>query len=108
MGQEITEGSVARIGGRTDKGVRRFFDPIRDAPGLPKARRAPTDPDNYRVSTWTDEDGRVVAECGDLQGVVTDGENMDSALANITEAVSAYLESEGKARKFNLVVERSG
>ena len=49
----------------------------------------------------------MVAEFRDLQGVVTDGENMDSALANIIEAVSAYLESEGEAKKNNLIVERS-
>ena len=107
MGQEIA-GSAARVGERTDRSIRQSFNPIRDASGLPKAQRAPTDPDNYRVSTWTDEDGRVVAECRDLQGVVTDGENMDSALANVAEAVSAYLESEGETKKFNLVVERSG
>ena len=107
MGQEIAGGSAARIGKRMDKSIRQSFDSVRGAPDLPKAQHAPTDQDNYQVSTWTDEDGRVVAECRDLQGVVSDGENMDSALANVTEAVSAYLESEGEAKKFNLIVERS-
>lgn len=97
MGQEIARGSAARAGDRTDKSIRQSFDSIRDVADLPKAQRTPTDRNNYRVFTWTDEDGRVVAECRDLQGVVTDGENMDSALTNATEAISAYLESEGEA-----------
>ena len=107
MGQEIAGRSAARIGEKTDESIRQPFNSIRDASDLPKAQRAPTGPDNYRISTWTDEDGRVVAECMDLRGVVTDGENLDSALANVAEAVSAYLESEGEAKKFNLIVERS-
>ena len=51
--------------------------------------------ERYRVATWEDEDGSIVAKCLDIEGVATDGEDCDDALANMVEAVSAYLESCG-------------
>ena len=68
-------------------------------------RDAPTDRAAYRVATWPDEDGRIVAKCVDINGVASDGEDMDAALANVTEAISAYLESEGETKGFSLIVE---
>ena len=61
--------------------------------------------DSYRVAVWEDEDGRIVAKCLDLEGVVTDGENRDAALANANEAISAYFESRGIDKQFNLAPE---
>lgn len=60
---------------------------------------------HYRVTVETDEDNRIVAKCIDLQGVITDGANEDKALANVVEAIAAYLESQGKTKEFNLIVE---
>lgn len=60
---------------------------------------------SYHIDTWDDEDGRIVVKCLDIDGVVTDGENYDAALANITEAISAYLESCGVDRQFNIIPE---
>ena len=61
--------------------------------------------DRYRVAIWEDEDGRIVAKCLDLEGVVTDGENRDAALANANEAIPAYFESRGIDKQFNLAPE---
>lgn len=37
------------------------------------------------------EDGYWVAECPSLRGCVSQGESQDSALANIKEAIQAYV-----------------
>ena len=59
---------------------------------------------NYRVVLEKDEDGRTVAKCKDIRGVITDGATEQEALANIGEAITAYLESEGKTKEFNLMI----
>jgi len=40
-----------------------------------------------------DEDGFIVAQCPALPGCVSQGRTKEEALANISEAIQAYLES---------------
>ena len=47
----------------------------------------------FRVRLDQDEDGIFVAEAPSLPGCVTQGGTRDEALANIREAIAAYLES---------------
>ncbi|MCU0247785.1 MAG: type II toxin-antitoxin system HicB family antitoxin [Bryobacter sp.] len=44
-----------------------------------------------QVLLFRGEDGYWVAECPSLPGCVTQGETSDAALANIKEAVRAYI-----------------
>jgi predicted RNase H-like HicB family nuclease len=44
-----------------------------------------------QVLLYRGEDGFWVAECPSLPGCVTQGESLDAALANIKEAVDAYV-----------------
>jgi predicted RNase H-like HicB family nuclease len=44
-----------------------------------------------QVLIYRGEDGFWVAECPSLPGCVTQGETQDSALANIKEAIEAYV-----------------
>lgn len=47
----------------------------------------------YRVLIEQDEDGVYVAEVPALPGCVSQGETREEAVANIREAIAAYLES---------------
>jgi len=47
----------------------------------------------YRVIIQQDEDGMLVAEVPALPGCMTQGATRVEALANIREAIEAYLES---------------
>jgi predicted RNase H-like HicB family nuclease len=47
----------------------------------------------YRVLIDTDEDGIFVAEVPALPGCVSQGSTRTEAVANIKEAIAAYLES---------------
>ncbi len=47
----------------------------------------------YRVLIDTDEDGAFVAEVPTLPGCVSQGNTRAEAVANIKEAITAYLES---------------
>ncbi len=47
----------------------------------------------YRVHIYQDEDGVFIAECPALPGCVSQGDTRQTALANISEAVKAYIES---------------
>jgi predicted RNase H-like HicB family nuclease len=47
----------------------------------------------YRVLIDTDEDGVFVAEVPALPGCVSQGSTRTEAVANIKEAIAAYLES---------------
>ncbi len=47
----------------------------------------------FRVRVDVDEDGVFVAEVPSLPGCVTQGSTRAEALANIREAIAAYLES---------------
>lgn len=57
----------------------------------------------YKVFLEQDEDGRFVATCPDLQGVVTDGATEREALKNVHEAIEAMLEARGLNKEFNLI-----
>ena len=46
-----------------------------------------------QVLIYRGEDGFWVAECPSLPGCVTQGETEDSALANIREAIHAYVDA---------------
>ena len=48
---------------------------------------------NYRIILQKDEDGRFVATCPDLPGVVTDGYNVRDAMQNARYAISDMLDS---------------
>lgn len=57
----------------------------------------------YRVILKQDEDGRFIATCPDLQGVVTDGADEEEAMLNVRDAIEAMLEARGLPNKeFNL------
>lgn len=60
---------------------------------------------NHRVMLEIDEDGRFVAKCVTLQGVVTDGASENEALSNVVKAITACLEAKGKTKEFNLIVD---
>ena len=47
----------------------------------------------YRVLIQQDEDGVYVAEVPSLPGCVSQGSTRDEAVANVREAMAAYLES---------------
>ncbi|KAA0222286.1 type II toxin-antitoxin system HicB family antitoxin [candidate division KSB1 bacterium] len=47
----------------------------------------------YRVIIEQDEDGMFVAEAPSLPGCISQGTTRQEALANIHEAIQAYLES---------------
>jgi predicted RNase H-like HicB family nuclease len=44
-----------------------------------------------QVLIYRGEDGLIVAECPSLPGCVSQGETQESALANIREAIQAYI-----------------
>ncbi len=46
-----------------------------------------------RIIIEQDEDGRFVATCPTLPGCISQGDTHDEARANITDAISGYLES---------------
>ena len=59
----------------------------------------------YRIVLQKDEDGRFVATCPDLPGVVTDGADELEAMENARYAVSDMLDSLGEPNKeFNLSI----
>jgi predicted RNase H-like HicB family nuclease len=47
----------------------------------------------YRVLIEPDEDGVFVAEAPALPGCISDGKTREEAIANIKEAIAAYVES---------------
>lgn len=47
----------------------------------------------YRVVIEQDEDGVFVAEAPSLPGCVSQGRTREEAVANVKEAIAAYLES---------------
>jgi predicted RNase H-like HicB family nuclease len=71
---------------------------------LPSGSRTSATKQTYRVVLNQDEDGRIVARCLDLQGVVTDGATEDEAIENVYEALEAMLEAKGLEKDFNLIV----
>lgn len=61
-----------------------------------------SDAATYRVALKPGEDGRIVAQCVELSGAITDGANEEEALRNMAEAICLYLEPE-HPKAFNLV-----
>jgi len=59
--------------------------------------------ETYQIILNQDEDGRYVATCPDLPGVVTDGASEDEALKNVTEAILAMQESKGIKKDFMII-----
>jgi predicted RNase H-like HicB family nuclease len=47
----------------------------------------------YRVILEQDEDGMFIAECPTLPGCISQGKTRDEAIANITDAMTGYIES---------------
>jgi len=47
----------------------------------------------FTVVFAKDKDGRIIASCPALQGCFTDGETIEEASANISEAIRASIES---------------
>ena len=47
----------------------------------------------FHIIIERDEDGRYVAECTDLPGCLSEGETMEEALENISEAIIGCLKS---------------
>ncbi len=45
----------------------------------------------YRIIIEQDEDGVFVAECPSLPGCISQGKTRDEAVANIREAIQAYV-----------------
>jgi|GEM_PF-1632257 len=61
---------------------------------------------SYRVKLTTDEDGRIVAKCDNLEGVVTDGATEQEALINVKEAIDAVLEANNRYKEYNIITYR--
>jgi len=47
----------------------------------------------FNITIEVDEDGRYVAECTDLPGCLSEGENFKEAIENISEAIVGCLKS---------------
>lgn len=47
----------------------------------------------FHITIERDEDGRYVAKCTDLPGCLSEGEAMEEALENISEAIIGCLKS---------------
>lgn len=50
----------------------------------------------FVITLEEDEDGFIVASCPALPGCHSQGSDTDDAIANITEAIQAYIESMSK------------
>jgi predicted RNase H-like HicB family nuclease len=60
---------------------------------------------SYKIVLKKDEDGRLVARCPDLQGVVTDGANLEEVQRNAMEAIAAIIEARGLNKEYILTFE---
>ena len=47
----------------------------------------------FRITIERDEDGRYVTECTDLPGCLSEGESLEEAIENISEAIVGCLKS---------------
>lgn len=47
----------------------------------------------FHITIERDKDGRYVAECTDLPGCLSEGETLDDAMENISEAIIGCLKS---------------
>lgn len=94
MSQEIVERTLTQ-----DRGMASSA-----ATGQAGSRRAAVDRPNYSIILNQYDDGYILVKCAELKGLVTDGRSMGEALANAVEAVSTYLEADGDASEFNLII----
>lgn len=60
---------------------------------------------SYKVVLKKDEDGRLVARSPDLQGVVTDGANLEEVQRNAVEAIGAIVEARGLDKDYIVTFE---
>lgn len=54
-----------------------------------------------------DEDGGIIARCVEISGAISDGDNEDEAIRNVTEAIEGCLESMGQHEAFDITIIRS-
>ena len=47
----------------------------------------------FHITVERDDDGKYVAECADLPGCLSEGENIEEAMENISEAIIGCLKS---------------
>ncbi len=47
----------------------------------------------FNIAIEKDEEGRYVVECTDLPGCLSEGESLEEAIENITEAITGCLRS---------------
>ncbi len=59
---------------------------------------------SYVIKLRRDEDGRLIARCTNLQGVVTDGADKDEALNNAIEAIDAILEERCLDKEYSITL----
>ena len=60
-----------------------------------------------QVILYPGEDGYWVVECPSLPGCISQGETREAAIANIKEAIEAYiatLEEDGPQKRFEVLV----
>lgn len=60
---------------------------------------------SYTLKLIQDDDGRTVARCTNLQGVVTDGIDENEAIKNAIEAIDAVLEMTNDSKEYNINVQ---
>jgi predicted RNase H-like HicB family nuclease len=59
----------------------------------------------YRVILKKGFDGWIIAKCIDVKGAISQGKNVQEALRNIIEAISAILEDTyGEVREFSILL----
>ena len=58
----------------------------------------------FHLTFEKDEDGKYVAECTDLPGCLSEGETIEEAMENISEAIIGCLKSRFKIAGENLKV----
>ena len=55
----------------------------------------------FHITIERDEDGRYVAECTDLPGCLSEGDTLEEAMGNISEAIVGCLKSRLKTAQEN-------
>jgi predicted RNase H-like HicB family nuclease len=58
----------------------------------------------FNITVEKDEDGRFVAECTDLPGCLSEGDTIEEAISNVSEAIVGCLKSRLKIAEENLKI----
>jgi predicted RNase H-like HicB family nuclease len=58
----------------------------------------------FNITVEKDEDGRFVAECTDLPGCLSEGDTIEEAISNVSEAIVGCLKSRLKTTEENLKI----